>query len=133
MRANYFTNLAYLLAAGFLVVVSQAFTTSLAGWMAFGVSTGIALVALAGVLLTPKRVPQFGPAAIVVAALWSLIAALVFSGSVLGWLVFADALAVAGVALVNLGIHEFSTERVVHELQLVAPHSESPQIQHEAA
>ena len=41
--------------------------------------------------------------------------------------------ALAAVAAANLGLHEFSTERVVHELQLVAPHQESPQMQHEAA
>jgi cytochrome b len=133
MRANYFTNLAYLLAAGFLVVVSRAFTPSVAGWIAFGVSTGIVVIGLASVMLTSKRVPQLGHAAIVVMALWSLIAALVFTGGVLGWLVFADALAVGAVALVNLGIHEFSTERVVHELQIVAPQSSTSQMQHEAA
>jgi hypothetical protein len=133
MRANYFTNTAYLLAAGFLVVVSQAFTPSVAGWIAFGVSTGIAVVALVNVLLTSKRVPQLGHAAIVVMALWSLIGALVFTGGTLGWWVFGDALAVAGVALVNLGIHEFSTERVVHELQIIAPQTSTSQVHHEAA
>jgi hypothetical protein len=133
MRANYFTNLAYLLAAGFLVVVSQAFTAPVVGWVALGVSTGIVIVGLASVILTTKGLPQLGHAAIVLVALWSLIAALVFSGSLLGWLVFADGLAVAGIALVNLGIHEFSTERVVHELQIVAPQSSSSQLQHEAA
>ena len=133
MRANYFTNLAYLLAAGFLVVVSRAFTSSIAGWVAFGVGTGIVVVALVSILLTTKRVPQLGHAAIVIVALWTLIAALVFSGSVLGWLVFADGLALVGVALVNLGIHEFSTERVVHELQIVAPQSSGSQMQQEAA
>lgn len=76
---------------------------------------------------------QLVHAAIVVIALWSLIAALVFSGNWLGWLVFADGLALAGIALVNLGVHEFSTERVVHELQIVGPESSSSQMQREAA
>ena len=136
MRANYgnyFTNLAYLLAAAFLVVVSQAFIPSVAGWIAFGVSTGIAVVALASVILNSNKVPQLGHAAIVVFGLWSVIASLVFSGSTLGWWVLGDGLAVAGVALVNLVIHEFSTEREVHELQIVAPQTTSQMQHHEAA
>jgi nucleoside recognition membrane protein YjiH len=133
MRANWFSNLTYLLGGAFLVVVSQAFTHSVAGWIAFGVSTGIVVIALGNVLLTTKRVPQVGHAAILVVALWSLIAALLFSGATLGWWILGDGVALAAVAMANLGLHEFSTERVVHELQLVAPHAESPQAQHEAA
>jgi cytochrome b len=132
MRKNYFMNLAYLLVSGFLVVASRVFITSDLRWIAFGVSTGVALAALANVLVTQKRVAQLGHAGIVVVALWSLIAALVFSGPVLGWLIFADALGVAAVALTDLVVHEFSTERVVHELQL-APRQDVPQRQYEAA
>jgi hypothetical protein len=42
----------------------------------------------------------------------------VFSGSLLGWLVFADALALVAVALADLTAHEVSTERVVHTLDV---------------
>jgi hypothetical protein len=117
--ANYFTNVAYLLAAAFLVVVSQAFGSSVAGWIGFGVSAGIVLVALAQVILYRKLIPKLGHAAVLLMGVWSVVAALAFTGSTLTWLVFADAIGVAGLALANLGIHEFSTERVVHQLEVV--------------
>lgn len=117
--ANYFTNLAYLIAAAFLVVVSQAFASSVAGWVAFGVSTGIVLAALAEAMLNRKLVPKLGHVAVLLLALWSVVAALSFTGGTLSWLVFADAIGVAALALVNLVVHEFSTERVVHQLEVV--------------
>jgi len=59
--------------------------------------------------------------------------ALVFAGPPQTWLVFADALAVLGIALTNLGIHEFSTERVVHEMQVVPPQRDLARPRYEAA
>ena len=40
-------------------------------------------------------------------ALWSLIAALIFTGSLLTWLVLADAIALGVVALVDLARYPF--------------------------
>jgi hypothetical protein len=48
--------------------------------------------------------------------LWSLVAALAFSGTVLTWLVFADAIALGVIALADLTAHEVTTESVVHRL-----------------
>ena len=42
--------------------------------------------------------------------------ALAFSGTLLTWLVFADALAVGVLALADLTAHEATTEKVVHQL-----------------
>jgi len=123
--ANYFTNIAYLLAAAFLAVVSQAFTSSLAGWVAFGVSAGIVLVALGQVLLNTRPVPRLGHAALLVMGLWSVVAALSFTGVALTWLVFGDAIGIAALALANLAVHEFSTERVVHQLEVVTTEREN--------
>ncbi len=47
-----------------------------------------------------------------------LIAALVFSGTALTWLVFADALGLVLAALADLTAHELTTERVVHQLDV---------------
>ena len=116
---NYFTNLAFLLAAAFLAVVSQAFTSSLAGWVAFGVSAGVALVALALAMTTRQIAAKTGQAAVVVMALWSVVAALSFTGPALTWLVFADAVGIIALALVNLGVHELSTEQVVHQMEVL--------------
>ena len=62
---------------------------------------------------------KIGHGAIGVAAVWSIIAALVFSGTALIWLVFADALLVAALALADLTAHEATTENVVHQLEVL--------------
>jgi hypothetical protein len=43
----------------------------------------------------------------------------VFSGTALTWLVFADALLVASLALADLTAHEATTENVVHRLEVL--------------
>jgi len=48
--------------------------------------------------------------------LWSLISALVYSGTALTWLVFANGIAIAVIALADLTAHEVTTENVVHRL-----------------
>jgi hypothetical protein len=50
------------------------------------------------------------------AAAFLVVGALAFSGSLLTWLVFADALAVGVLALADLTAHEATTEKVVHQL-----------------
>ena len=46
----------------------------------------------------------------------TLVAALAFSGTLLTWLIFADAIAVGVLALADLTAHEATTEKVVHQL-----------------
>ena len=70
--------------------------------------------ALAQPLLGPYCVTKHGIVGLV--ALWSLVAALAFSGTLLTWLVFADAIAVGVLALADLTAHEATTEKVVHQL-----------------
>jgi hypothetical protein len=53
-----------------------------------------------------------------VGGLWSLIAALTFTGSALTWLVFADAIGLGVLALADLVAHESTEERVVHQLEV---------------
>jgi hypothetical protein len=67
---------------------------------------------------TPANMVKLGHGLIGLVALWSLAAALAFSGSVLTWLVFADAIAVGALALIDLGVHEATTERIVHQLEV---------------
>ena len=50
---------------------------------------------------------------------WQVVQALVFATTPVRWLTFADACGLAGVALGALTLHELSTERVVHALELV--------------
>jgi hypothetical protein len=106
----------FLLAAAFLVVASMTWSAGVAGWTAFGVSAGITVVAAASAAITKRNAVKLGHGLVGLAALWSLVAALAFSGTVLTWLVFADAIAVGVLALADLITHEATTEKVVHQL-----------------
>jgi hypothetical protein len=108
----------YVIAGAFLTVTAVAWSAGVAGWTAFGVSTGIAVIAAASAALAKKNSHRFGHGLIALVALWSLIAALVFSGSVLTWLVFADAIAIGVLGLLDLAVHEATTERIVHQLEV---------------
>lgn len=109
---------------GFLAVTAMSFSASTAGWIGFGVSTLFTLLAAGATVATRTGSARFGHGALALVALWSLIAALTFTGSALTWLVFADALALAAVGLADLTAHEVSTEHVVHSLEVhtVAEH-----------
>jgi hypothetical protein len=106
----------FLLASAFLVVASMTWTAGVAGWTAFGVATGITVLAASSAALTRRNAIKAGHGLVALAALWSLVAALAFSGTVLTWLVFADAIAVGVLALADLTAHEATTEKVVHQL-----------------
>jgi hypothetical protein len=89
-----------------------------AGWLAFGVSTGLAVVAAASMATARRTGQRIGHGVVGLVALWSLIAALIFTGGLLTWLVLADAIALGVVALADLAAHEVSTENVVHRLEV---------------
>ncbi len=108
----------FFLGAAFLVVASMAWSAGVAGWTAFGVSTGIAVIAATSAAVSHLTSNRIGHGLIALVALWSLVAALVFSGATLTWLVFADAIAVGVFALADLATHEATEERVVHQLEV---------------
>lgn len=104
-----------LVAGGLLAVWSRSFTGAPLEWVAFGVSAAVLVAGVIG-LTTRRNIAGYGALSLIAA--WSAVAALVFTGSALTWLVFADALAVAAVSLAGLTVHELSTERVVHTLDV---------------
>jgi hypothetical protein len=53
---------------------------------------------------------------------WTIVEAFAFEGNNLEWWSFASAAALALLAAIGLGVHEMSTERVVHELTVSAGH-----------
>lgn len=118
LSARFMLDSLYVVAGGFLAVVAMAWAAGTAGWTAFGVSTGVAVIAAASAALAHKSSHRLGHGAIALVGLWSLIAALVFSGSALTWLVFADAIAVGVLGLADLAVHEATTERIVHQLEV---------------
>jgi hypothetical protein len=115
MRINFLSRLALLVGAAFLVVVTQAWSGGTLEWLF--IVGGVAMLALAAVDFTAARAVQRSlDAAVVVIGIWSIIQALVFSGSTREWISFATAVAAGLVAIAGLVVHELSTERVVHEL-----------------
>ena len=107
-----------IIGGAFLAVAAMSFGASVAGWVAFGVSTGLAVLAAASMVAARGTGQWAGHATIALIALWSLIAALAFSGTVLTWLVFADAIALGVAALGDLTANEIREESVVHRLEV---------------
>ena len=109
----------FVIAAGFLAVAVMAWTIGVAHWVAFAVSVGVLLLAGLSAILAPTLARKAGHGVIALAAAWSIIAALVFSGTALTWVVFADALLIGVLALADLTAHEATTENVVHQLEVL--------------
>jgi hypothetical protein len=115
----------FVVAGAFLTVASMAWASGTAGWTAFGVSAGVTVLAAASAVMAKKTSRRIGHGVLGVVALWSLIAALAFSGTALTWLVFADAIALGVLALADLAVHEATTERIVHSLEVRDPAHDS--------
>lgn len=105
-------------AGGFLAVAAFAFSAPVTGWVGFGVFTALTVLGGAAAVFATRRGARIGHGLLGLVSLWALIAALVFTGSAGMWLVFANALAVALVGLADLTMHEATTERVVHQLEV---------------
>lgn len=112
----------FVIGGAFLVAASLAFSASVAGWIGFGVFTGLTVLAGVSAALGRNTGRKIGHGVLALVGLWSLVAALAFSGSLLMWLVFADAIALGAIALADLAAHEVTTESVVHRLEI----AESP-------
>jgi hypothetical protein len=108
----------FVVAGAFVTVASLAWSAGTVGWTAFGVSVGVTVLAAASAATAKKGSHRIGHGLLSVVALWSLVAALAFSGTALTWLVFADAIAVGVLALADLAAHEATTERIVHQLEV---------------
>jgi hypothetical protein len=106
----------FVVGGAFLAVVAMAFTASVAGWIGFGVFTGLTVLAFVSAVVASATGQKIGHTILGLVGLWSLVAALAFSGTVLTWLVFADAIALGVIALADLTAHEVTTESVVHRL-----------------
>jgi hypothetical protein len=118
LSSRFALDILFVIGGAFLAVVAMSFSAPVAGWIAFGVSTGFAVLAAASLVTARKAGHWAGHATIGLVALWSLVAALVFSGTVLTWLVFADAAALGIVAIGDLTANEIHEESVVHRLEV---------------
>ena len=118
LSSRFLLDILFVVAGAFLVVASMAWSAGTAGWTAFGVSAGVTVLAAASAALAKTTSRRLGHGLLGLAALWSLAAALAFSGTALTWLVFADAIAVGVLALADLTAHEATSERIVHQLEV---------------
>ena|ERR1700754_5117518 len=118
MRIEFISRLALLLVAGFLVLASQVWTGGTLEWLF--IVGGVVMIAVAAVGLARPRAPQRAlDSLLALLGIWSIVEAIVFTGSTLEWVSFATGIAAALVATVGLTLHEMTTERVVHELSVV--------------
>jgi hypothetical protein len=117
MRMHFASRLSLLLIAGFGVVATQVWTGNTLEWMFIAIGALAILLAAADARIA-GNVQRGLDAVIGLVGAWTIVAAVVFSGSTLKWVSFADAVALAALATAGLLIHEMSTERVVHELSV---------------
>lgn len=118
LSSRFALDILFVIGGAFLAVAAMSFSAPVAGWIAFGVSTGFAVLAASSLVAARRTGDWIGHATVGLIALWSLIAALVFSGTVLTWLVFADAITLGVVALGDLTANEIHEESVVHRLEV---------------
>ena len=122
MSIRYLTNLTILTLGALVVVVSQAFAVSTFMWLMFG--AGIATLAIAGpALAIPSRgLTQRGLDGLIgLLGAWTIVASMVFAGATITWLGFAAGIALFALAIVGLTLHELTTERVVHSIEVSGP------------
>jgi hypothetical protein len=118
MSLKYMINLLVTLAGGVLVVASRTFAPNTAGWIGLGIGIFAVVLGGGGLAASGLRARSLGYATTSLVGLWTIVSSTVFSGTLLGWLMFADALALVAVALADLTAHEVTTERVVHTLDV---------------
>jgi len=118
LSSRFLLDILFVVAGAFLVAASMAWSAGTAGWTAFGVSAGVTVLAAASAAMAKTASRRLGHGLLGLVALWSLAAALAFSGTALTWLVFADAIAVGVLALADLTAHEATSERIVHQLEV---------------
>lgn len=118
LSSRYALDIAFLLGGAFLAVCAMTFSAPLVGWVGFGVAAGISVIAAGSAILARNRGRRLGHGVIAIIGLWSLSAALIFAGTALTWLVFANAVLLGIAAIGDLTAHEVSTEDVVHRLEV---------------
>ena len=120
MSQRFISSVALAIAGAVVVVASQAFSSSLTGWLTFGVSLGV--LALLAVVQRDRargglqRMLDVGIGAL---ALWSAVASVVYTGTTLTWLSFGEAIGFVALAVVGLVAHELKTERIVHQFEAI--------------
>jgi hypothetical protein len=118
MSIRYLYTIVLGVAAGFLVVATQAFAAPTVAWLTFAIAVGATTLGMGMLFVGSGLVHRALAGAGVALGIWTVVASLVFAPATVVWLGFASALAFAGLALIGLTLHELRTERVVHSFHL---------------
>ena len=114
MSTRFVTNTIVGVAAGFVVVATQSFSSSTAGWIAFGIAIGIlALAGLAQVDASRGDVQRIIDGIVALVAAWTIVASVVFDGTTSKWLSLGEGLALIGLALAGLTYNEIREQMAV--------------------
>jgi hypothetical protein len=125
MHARFVSALLAGLAGGFVVVASQAFTPSTAGWIAFGIGLGLLVLAAVPSLAGDKGLVSRAIDAVLAAvSAWTVVASVVWTGTTLKWLTFAEGIAFAALALGGLILNQVQLTRKLRSAAL-SPATES--------
>ena len=118
MNSRFLTNIALAIVGGFTIVASQVWAPSIFMWLMLG--AGAAAIGLATAAALPRRGLAQRSLDGIIAALgaWTVVASLVFAGTVVTWLGLASGAGFVALALAGLTLHELSTERVVHSFEV---------------
>lgn len=125
MRLHFISRLALLIIGSFLIVATQesVWTGSPLKWMFIAGGALAMLAAAADGLLDSLEQRGLDLLTALVGA-WMIVAVAVLSQADVKWWAFGSAVAITALSAIGLTIHEWSTERVVHELR-VTHHQEA--------
>ena len=143
MRARFFVSLGTLVVGCLLLVASVAFAPRVALWVGLGLGIVLVLLgmtALSGAVhrreLGEARELRLGAyavrvwpviaCALLAVALWQVAQVGAFAAGIAKWLSFANGWVISVLATVALIVHEVSSERVVHFVEIVDRHRAGP-------
>ena len=131
MRLHFISRLALLIAGSFLIVATQEgiWTGSTLKWMFVAGGALAIAIAAADAMLESREQRGLDLMTTLVGA-WMIVEVLALTQADVKWWSFGSALALTGLSAIGLVIHEWSTERVVHELRVT--HHEEARMQAEA-
>jgi hypothetical protein len=107
MHTRFATSIVGAVAGGVLVAISLALATGTTAWVAFGIGLAIMALSVVPALLGERR--PFGlllDGTSAVLAVWTVVASVVFTGSVVKWLSFGEGAAFAALAFGGLILNQ---------------------------
>jgi hypothetical protein len=120
MNSRYLTNALLAVVGGFTVIASQVWVPATFMWLMFSAGV-LAIIFSSAIALKGRGLVQRGLDSLTaILGAWTVVASLVFTGSLVTWLGFGSGVAFAALAFIGLTLHELYTERVVHSIEVRA-------------